>query len=93
MSMSTYVQGLMEKDDKYMKMESILLQCKELKIKPPQEVEEYFELIEEYCSRGIITSIPIYSVEHYTEDTDDIWEVDLSLIPKDITKLRFVNSY
>lgn len=94
MSMSTRVQGLREKDDTYKKMESILLLCKELKVKVPNEVYEYFELInEEYCSREIITSLPIGSVEHYTEDSDDVWEVDLSLIPKDITKLRFVNSY
>lgn len=94
MGMSTRVQGLREKNDTYEKMESILLLCKELNVKVPNEVYKYFELInEEYCSRGIITSLPIGSVEHYTEDTDDVWEVDLSLIPKDITKLRFVNSY
>ena len=93
MGMSTRVKGLREKDDTYEKMESILLSCKELKIKVPNEVYEYFELTEGYCSNGIITSLPIGSVEHYTEDTDEVWEVNLSLIPKDITKLRFVNSY
>ena len=66
MSMSTYVQGLMKKDDKYMKMESILLQCRELNIKPPIEVNEYFDLqYDGYCKNGIVVPLPTNVIEHF----------------------------
>ena len=94
MSMSTYVQGLMKKTEKYEKMESILILCKELNINPPQEVYEYFELqYDGYCKNGIIVPLPKGIVEHYTDDEDEIWEIDLYKIPDGVTKIRFVNSY
>lgn len=91
MSMITYIQGLKPKTEEYEKKLQIYRMCKEMNVSIPEEIEEFFN--GEVCERGIITEIPKDAVENYGENTSDIFELDLSKIPSDVTKIRFVNSY
>lgn len=92
MSMSTYVQGLKPKTTEYQKMLDILCACKEINIKPPKEIVDFFD--GEICEDGIVTEIPKEAVREYADDyCREFFEVDLAKLPPDVTKIRFVNSY
>lgn len=92
MSMSTYIQGLKPKTEEYEKKLNIYKSCKELNISVPQEILDFFD--GEVCEEGIITEIPKEAIREYADDCcRDFFEVDLTKILKDVTKIRFVNSY
>lgn len=92
MSMSTYIQGLKPKTEEYEKKLNIYKSCKELNISVPQEILGFFD--GEVCEDGIITEIPKEAMREYSDDCcRDFFEVDLKKLPKDVTRIRFVNSY
>lgn len=92
MSMSTYIQGLKPKTEEYEKKLSIYNACKEINITPPEEILRFFD--GEVCKEGIITELPKEAIQNYADDCcRDFYEVDLTKIPSDVTKIRFVNSY
>lgn len=92
MSMSAYIQGLKPKTEEYEKKLNIYKSCKELNISVPQEILDFFD--GEVCEEGIITEIPKEAIREYADDCcRDFFEVDLTNLPKDVTKIRFVNSY
>ena len=67
--------------------------CEEININPPEEIENFFD--GEVCEEGILTDIPKDAIRNYADNErcNDYFEVDLTKIPSDITKIRFVNSY
>lgn len=91
MGMYSYVQGMKPKNEEYEKKLQIYKLCKELKMKIPSEIEDFFD--GEVCEHGIICDLPNEAIKEYQEDTNEYFEVDLSKIPKDVTKVRFCNSY
>lgn len=92
MSMSTYVQGLKPKTEEYQKMLDILAACEEVNVKPPTEIVDFFD--GEICKEGIVTEIPKEAVREYADNyCREFFEVDLTKLPPDVTKIRFVNSY
>lgn len=92
MSMSTYVQGLKPKTAEYQKMLDILVACKEINVKPPTEIVDFFD--GEICEDGIVTELPKEAVREYADDyCREFFEVDLTKLPPDVTKIRFFNSY
>lgn len=92
MSINTYVQGLKPKTNEYQIKLDIFISCKKLNIEPPKEIKDFF-YDWEICEEGIVTELPKESVREYTDEYRDFLEVDLTKIPKDISKIRFVNSY
>lgn len=94
MSTFAYVEGIVPKTEKYDKMMSIYESCVEMKVKPPKEVLDYLKLDDnEVCDSGIVIELPEGVVEDCSDDGREIYEVDLSLLPPDVTKVRFVISY
>lgn len=92
MSMSTYIQGLKPKTKEYEKKLQIYKLCKETGVLPPKEIEDYFD--GEICEEGIITELPEESIREYDDlSCREFHEVDLTKIPLDVVKIRFVNSY
>lgn len=92
MSMYSYVQGLKPKTEEYEKKLQIYNMCEELNVRPPEEIIDFFD--GEICEEGIITEIPKEAVRNYSDDCcRDFFEIDLTKIPSDVTKIRFVNSY
>lgn len=91
MSMVSYIQGLKPKTEEYEKKLQIYKLCKEINIDPPREIEEFFN--GEVCEVGIIAELPAGTLVEYEDDCREYFEVDLTKIPKDVTKIRFVNSY
>lgn len=91
MSMASYVQGLKPKTEEYEKKLHIYNACEEINITPPDEILNFFD--GEVCEEGILTELPTEAVRNYADDYRDFFEVDLTKIPSDVTKIRFVNSY
>lgn len=92
MGMCTYVQGLKPKTEEYEKKLQIYNMCKEVNVRPPKEILDFFD--GEVCEEGIITKISEDAIRNYSDDCcRDYYEVDLTQIPPDVTKIRFVNSY
>ncbi len=92
MSTHSYVQGLKPKTEEYEKKLYIYKACQEINITPPDEIVKFFD--GEICEEGIITELPEEAVKNYADDSCcDFFEVDLTKVPSDVTKIRFVNSY
>lgn len=92
MSMSTYVQGLKPKAEEYQTKLDIYNACKKINIEPPREIVDFFD--GEICEEGIVTELPKEAVREYADNyCREFFEVDLTKLPPDVTKIRFVNSY
>ena len=98
MGMSTRIEAFMPDTDlEFQKHKKILLMCKEAEVSLPKETAEYFgdDSPEEY---NLDEKLEINLIEgtHYEEWEGDMqqgFEVDLSKLPKGVTKLRFYNSW
>ena len=94
MSLSYYVQGIKPITEEYRKKLDIYKACVDLGVRPPEELIEYFEYDSHPCESRMIVSIPRQAINE-TSDIDrceEYYEVDLTQLPKDITKVRFVVS-
>lgn len=98
--MSTHITAFIPDDDpEYQKHKKILLMCNELKVSLPRETSDYFnvkdlypdlELLEEKLSVKLVKGI---HYEEYGKDMEEGFEIDLTKLPKEVTKIRFFNSY
>ena len=108
MGMSTYVKGIIPKEDEeFQRMKSILDNCVEQKIHPPKEVldyfdleviaigEEYYDLEEVVDEKGIIVEDNIMkaAIEEYSEDMISGYDVDIRKLPDNVKIIRFYNSW
>ena len=100
MGMSTHIRAFMpDTDPEFNKHKKLALACDDANVSLPKETAEYFgcdvddfysDLIEEKLEIDLIKD------EHfviYTDIMSEGYEVDLTRIPKGVTKLRFYNSY
>lgn len=96
--MSTHIMAFMpDTDADFKKHKKILLACMEAEVSLPKETAEYFgeEDAEEYLLDEKL-SVELKEGVHYKDWSDESsqgFEVDLSKLPKWITKLRFCNSW
>lgn len=91
MSMNTYVIGIRPPDEKFRKMLDAYKACSDAGIEPPDEVLDFFEG-ETPDPKGV--HLEITSAESkWAEDAAEGIEVDLSKLPKDVSIIRFVNSW
>lgn len=94
MSMSTHVKGFKPPDEKWKKMKAVWDACDKAKVDPPKDVLEFFggetpdeagvevDLEEEKCCK-----------EWDDSDMQSGFEIDVTKLPKDVTLIRFYNSY
>lgn len=80
MSMSTYIQGIADAA-KLQRAVEARKTLNELGLDYPDELDD---IIEDSIK------IPYTKVP---DEYSDVWEIDVSDIPKNVTKIRFINSY
>lgn len=92
MGISTYVQGLKPKTEEYQTKLDIYTACRKINVEPPREIVDFFD--GEICEEGIVIELPKEAVREYAYNyCREFFEVDLTKLPPDVTKIRFVNSY
>lgn len=91
MGVFTYVEGLKPTTEEYEKKLKIYKLCNEFNISVPKEILDFFA--DEICEEGIPVELPKDVTKKYTDDSRDFLEVNLKKLPKEIEKIRFVNSY
>lgn len=93
MSMSTHVIGIKPPDTKWRKMKAIYDACVEAEIDPPDEVQKFF-VWEKPDPKGVIADIKNHECcSLYKDNISEGFEIDLKKLPKDITIIRFYNSW
>ncbi len=98
MGMSTRIEAFIEDTDPtYQKFKKVLLACNEAGINLPKEAQEYFgytypelEALNEKLK--VKLRLGVHYME-YKADMIDGFEIKLSNLPKEITTIRFINSY
>lgn len=91
MSMSTNIVGVTPPDKKWKTMKEIWDKCEELEIELPNEVGEFFNYAEP-DEKGVIVDLEKY-LEEWNDEASQGYELKVKDIPKDVTVLRFYNSW
>jgi hypothetical protein len=89
MSMSLDVIGFVPPDEKWLVMKQVYDACKKAGIDRPKEVDAFFN-DEAPDDNGVKIELP---VTEWHEDMCEGYELDISAIPKHVTKIRFYASY
>ncbi len=92
MSMSTYVYGLREADDRHRKLLAIKRACEDAGIEYPPEVARYFVNGKHDTTGDYALAVEV-PVEEINDDTRTHYIVDLQQLPPGIRRLRFTNSW
>ena len=101
MGMSTRITGVRNLNHQFVKMLNAAKALQQAGVKtPPQEMIDYFkdtcDGLHPFESSELLTS-EASSVEINVRKTDakyeDVWEIDLKELPKDVVTIRFTNSY
>ncbi len=97
MSMSTSVVGFHPPDEKWKKMKAVWDACMAAGTTVPPEVSMFFNG-ERPDDEGVKTELTSYNKPHpsctpYTGPAKQGYEIDLSKLPPNITKIRFYNSW
>lgn len=96
--MSTYILGYLTKENEEYKLhKNVLIACYEAGIvKLPEETALFFgslfpslHLLED----KVETKIPYEQIFNKENDMEEIWEIKIKDIPKDVETIRFINSY
>lgn len=93
MGMSTHIQGIGKPDAKHKKMFDAYEACKAAGIDVPDEVNEYFDWDTPNEMGRTIELRRGDSVTEYKAEMRDGYDVEIAKLPKDITHIRFFNSY
>ena len=94
MGMSTHVVGFRPPDERFKKLMKIYQLCREAGEVPPQGVMDFFN-DEDPDPRGVQVNLEKSGCLKgwRGESGDQGYEVDLTKLPKDVTVLRFYNSW
>lgn len=96
MGMNLHVRGVRDLDGRFAEMMKVKLACDDAEIEYPATVREYFTCPDESEEelRREMEEIDIKAaVSDDSADMQDIRNVDLSKLPKDVKHIRFVVSY
>jgi hypothetical protein len=97
MSVSTYLQAFRDLDGKFKKMMEAKKYCDKNNLSYPKEIKEYFGELLDQNDKDIedeMAEIDIENViEEYKEEMSEGFEIELSKLPKEVKKIRFINSY
>jgi hypothetical protein len=92
MSMSTHVVGFRPPDKKWKAMKKLWDACSEAGVDPPKEVEEFFNY-KPPDEAGVEVELPETCLKEYEADMTEGYEIDVTKLPKDVTVIRFYNSW
>lgn len=98
MGMHSYVKGVKPADAKYRKMQAIYEQCEAADVSIPKEVDDFFNG-ERPDPKGVVVSLNPSAkgpVQEWRDEQNEMlegFEVDITRLPKDVTIIRFINSY
>jgi hypothetical protein len=94
MGMSSSLVGVRPPDAKWLAMKAAWEACEKAGVAPPTEVEEFFNG-EKPDPLGVVIGLQQSSAvrEYAPHDAAEGYEVDLTKLPKDVTVLRFWNSW
>ena len=92
MSMSTHVVGFKPADSKWKKMKAVWDACTAAGVDPPNEVEDFFDGIYPGDDPGMSVDIKS-AVAEWSDEGCSGHEVDVTKLPKDVTVIRFFNSW
>lgn len=92
--MSTSIAGFRPPDKLWQEMKDVWDACKKARIDPPQEVYDFFVGVPP-DPRGIKVSQRELgkAVQLYKEGTCEGFEVEIAKLPKNVTHIRFYNSW
>lgn len=91
MSMSTHVIGLRPPDKVWVKMKAVYDACDAAGVDTPREVFEFFGG-EKPDERGVTVNVEVALTE-WSDDMRQGYELDVRKLPKDVTIVRFYNSW
>ena len=86
MSVSYFVRGMMEPTEDYKKKYAAFKACKEADIEIPQQLWDYFG-DDVPSEEGVSVKIPY---EEKVGNGDMTYEVDISKLPPQVTKVQFI---
>ncbi len=95
MGMSTSVIGIKPPGAKWKQMKAVYDACCDAGLPCPEEVDEFFDFAGP-DEKGVVVSesdMLKLCVKEYNEESGSGFEVDLAKVPKDVTIIRFVNSW
>ncbi|MCK5603605.1 hypothetical protein KAR91_17095 [Candidatus Pacearchaeota archaeon] len=92
MGMSTRIEGYIKADEKWNALKKIWDDCEKAGVEVPQEVLGFFGHDHPRSKPGLEVGIAS-AVEEINDECCQIWEVDISELPKDVKFIRFTNSY
>lgn len=99
MGMSTHIEAFIpDTDPEYQKHKKIVIACLEADVSLPKETSDYFFGYKLPTTRMLEEKLKIElkEGEHYVDWRDESsegFEVDLTKLPKGVTKLRFYNNW
>ncbi len=93
MSMSVSVYGIRPPDKKWEKMAAAYNACKEAGLSIPPQIDTFFDGSAPDPKGVIIRLTKDHGVSEYHGDGESGLVIDVSKLPKDITEIRFVNSW
>lgn len=89
MGMSTYVIGFKEPDETWNKYKKVWDACNEAGVDIPDDVLEYFNH-EAPDESGVEVEL---ETQEYTDYAKEGFEIDVSKLPKHVSRIRFYNSW
>ena len=89
MSMSTRVVGFVPPDEKFRKMLAVWNACKTAKVPVPRDVEEFFD-DRDPDENGMEVDVP---VTKWNTEYQQGYELKVADIPKNVSVIRFFNSW
>jgi hypothetical protein len=93
MGMSTHVDGIKASEAKWKKMKKVWDTCAEAGVDIPSEVRDYFE-DENPDDAGVVVDLEgTDAVSKYSADGSSGFVIELNKLPKDLTHIRFFNSW
>lgn len=93
MGMSTYVIGIKPPDAKWKKMKEAYDACEAAGVDPPKAVTDFFNGEEPDASGVVVQIKDSKAVTEWHAEMESGYQVDLTKLPKDITAIRFYNSW
>jgi hypothetical protein len=92
MGMSTHVVGIIAFDKESLKMKAAYDACRAAGVPVPREVERYFGGVC-FGEDGSEIDLPAGTVQPWSIDSREGFEVEVAKIPKGVTKIRFYNAW
>lgn len=92
MGMSTVVYGIKPADEKYRKMKAVYDACREAGVTVPDDVWDFFG-DDVPNGKGVVVELGKDCLTSFSHEGTYGYDVDITKLPKDVTIVRFKNSW